>query len=200
MNLDRQRLCQALGLLGAYLEDEESPIHLVAIGGSGLLLLNVIHRATQDLDVIALETEQGYVRADKLPPKLLEARQVVADQLGLDPGWLNAAPRSLLNPSLPNQGLPEGFRSRVVVHPFGALTLSLASRFDQICFKLHAAVDRGDPEGKHAQDLHSLRPTPAEWIQAARWTVIQDPSEGFRSLLLQALRALGVDGGDIDLL
>lgn len=199
MDLDRHRLEEALTLVGEYLEAQGESLALVAIGGSGLLLLGVIQRATKDLDVIASVTDQDYLRADTLPPVLLEARQSVADHLGLDPYWLNSAPRSLLNPLLPNQGLPEGFQERVVLRRFGALTLHLAGRLDQICFKLHAAVDRLDPRGKHVQDLEALAPTRDELLFAARWTRLQDPSEGFLQILLQALAAFQVSDAEEEL-
>jgi hypothetical protein len=192
MDMEQALLKEALELVGAYLEEQGEPLELVAIGGSGLLLLGVIQRATKDLDVIAMATNEGYLRADVLPPVLLEARAAVADHLDLDEGWLNAGPRSLLNPLLPNQGLPAGFQERVVIQSFGGLTLHLASRFDQMCFKLHAAVDRLNPEGKHVQDLRALKPTREELLDAARWTRIQDPSEGFFLVLLQALAAFGI--------
>lgn len=199
MDLDRDRLQEALELVGVYLESRGEGLELVAIGGSALLLLGVIDRATKDLDVIATADEQGYRRADELPRVLLDARQAVADHLDLDEGWLNSAPRSLLNPHLPNQGLPEGFQERVVKQHFGGLILHLASRFDQVCFKLHAAVDRLDPKGKHVQDLLALEPTPEELLAAARWTRIQDPSEGFFTLLVQALESLGVPDAETSL-
>ena len=79
----------------------------------------------------------------------------------------------------------------MVVQTYGGLTLHLAGRFDQVCFKLHAAVDRVNPEGKHVQDLRALEPTREELLRAARWTRSQDPSEGFRQLLIQALASGG---------
>ena len=76
-----------------------------------------------------------------------------------------------------------------------ALVVNLAGRYDQICFKLYAAVDQG-PRSKHVQDLRLLGPTEEELLAAARWTVTHDPSEGFRAMLAQALAFLGVEDAD----
>jgi len=129
--------------------------------------------------------------AKPLPEHVVEARNAVAADFGVDEGWLNAGPGDLLR-----WGLPEGFVERLTRRDFGAaLTVHLASRLDQIHFKLYALVDQG--VGRHEEDLRALAPTPDELRAAARWTVTQDPSEGFRQELHGALRYLGVE--DVDL-
>jgi hypothetical protein len=40
-------------LIGAYLEDRGESLEVVGIGGSALLLLGMIERPTQDLDLVA---------------------------------------------------------------------------------------------------------------------------------------------------
>jgi hypothetical protein len=80
--------------------------------------------------------------------------------------------------------------SRVVTPRFGALTVHLAGRFDQICFKLYAAVDLG-PRSKHVADLRLLRPSSDELRAAAAWALTHDASEAFRDQLEQALAAIG---------
>ena len=74
-----------------------------------------------------------------------------------------------------------------------ALTVLFASRIDQIHFKLYAAVDQG--AGRHLADLQALEPTEAELLQAARWSRTHDPSEGYRSVLLEVLTHLGATHG-----
>lgn len=79
---------------------------------------------------------------------------------------------------------------------YDALTLNLASRLDQICFKLYAAADQG-PASKHVGDLRQLEASRDELLFAARWTRTHDPSPAFRSELVRALEFLGVeDAGD----
>jgi hypothetical protein len=53
MILNRKSLREALELIGAYLEDRGESLEVVGIGGSALLLLGMIERPTQDLDLVA---------------------------------------------------------------------------------------------------------------------------------------------------
>jgi hypothetical protein len=64
-----------------------------------------------------------------------------------------------------------------------------------ICLKLNAAVDQG-PRSRHLQDLEELRPDRDELLTAARWSITHDPSPGYRSLLVETLRRLGVEDAD----
>ena len=75
-------------------------------------------------------------------------------------------------------GLPDGFKSRMSTVFYGGLTIHLAGRFDQICFKLYAAVDQG-PTSKHYADLKYLKPNKIELAEAKRWCITHDTSEGF---------------------
>lgn len=185
--LDERSLPQLLGALGEVLASRGQRYEVVAIGGSALLLLGYIHRATRDLDLVALIQDGRMVAAKPLPPALAEAVADVARPRGLRPDWLNPGPTSLLD-----LGLPTGFARRLETRAYKAFTLHLAGRLDQIAFKLYAAVDQG-PDSKHAADLRALAPTPEELRIAARWTRTHDPSEGFRGQLLQALAYFGVE-------
>lgn len=166
-------LRQALATLGVLLADRELTYEIVVVGGGGLLLLGVIRRPTKDLDALALVESGEYKLARPLPQPLLEAVRDTAGALGLAADWLNPGPTDQLK-----QGLPEGFRDRTIVRVFGGLTVHLAGRFDQICFKLYAATDSG-PESKHVRDLLELDPTPAELREAAGWVKQQDAGEEF---------------------
>lgn len=159
-------------------------------GGSGLLLLGFIQRATKDVDVLGLSTDDQIRSANPLPHDLVEAVRDVGAALGLAPDWLNAGPTDLLE-----SGLPSGFVERLSVRTFGSLTVHLASRFDQVCFKLYATVDQG-PRSKHADDLRQLVPSTEELLEAARWTMTHDGSDAFRAELLGALRFFGVEAPD----
>ena len=143
------------------------------------------------MDLLAIADNGELHLAEPLPQPLLTARSAVAADFGLAEDWLNAGPTDLLK-----WGLPEGFMSRVVSRPYGtALVVHFASRLDQIHFKLFAMVDQGG--GRHETDLRALRPTPGELAAAARWSITQDPSPGYRSVLVDALRVLGVDDADL---
>lgn len=47
-------------------------------------------------------------------------------------------------------------------------------------------------------DLRALHPTAEELLMAAAWTQTQDPSDGFRAVLVLALRVLGVEVANPD--
>lgn len=160
---------------------------LVVIGGSALTALGLVRRATRDVDLVAI-AENGELRsADPLPGALRVARDRVARDFGLDENWLNGGPTGLLK-----WGLPEGFMGRIVTRRYSdALAVHFASRLDQIHFKLFAMVDQAG--GRHEADLRALSPSREELIAAARWSMTQDPSPGYRMVLEDALRALGVE-------
>ena len=114
-------LREAIETLGAVLADRGLHYELVAIGGGSLMLLGLIQRPTQDIDVVAIIRQGKYKKADPMPRPLLEAAEEVAAALGLTRDWLNAGPADLLQ-----FGLPEGFESRVKVLTHGGLTVHIA--------------------------------------------------------------------------
>jgi hypothetical protein len=99
----------------------------------------------------------------------------------LGKNWLNIGPASLLE-----MGLPPGFIERLHIRKYKGLTLYLADRFDQICFKLYASVDQG-PQSKHYADLRALIPTPDELHQAKNWCITQDVSANFEKDINQVI-------------
>jgi hypothetical protein len=185
---------QVNGLLSALAEQlgaADRYYELVVVGGSALLALGIIDRPTKDIDVVALRDAGLLRKADAFPPQLLEARDRVSRDFSMPTEWLNPGPAGLMD-----HGLPDGFLDRVETRSFGVgLTVHFASRLDQIHFKLYALVDQGI--GKHEQDLRALNPTAEELIQAARWTRTHDPSVGFKQMLEEALRYLGVEDADL---
>lgn len=176
-----------LTALGDRLAHARARAELVVIGASALTILGLVERPTRDVDVVALLDGDVLRRAKPLPPRLTEARDAVAADFGVSDGWLNAGPSDLLD-----FGLPDGFVKRLERREFGeALVVHVASRFDQIHFKLYALVDQG--VGRHEEDLRALQPTRDELLAAARWARTHDPSDGFRQELEGALRYLGVE-------
>lgn len=184
-----QSLEEALETLGEVLAEQGRHAELAVIGGGSLLLSQLLERPTKDLDVVALVVAGQYRRAHPFPDFLAAAVRDVADATGLAPNWLNPGPTNLLD-----FGLPLGFEQRATRRRFGGLTLHVASRKDQICFKLYASVDQG-PQSKHAKDLEKLRPSPEELRWAGEWCQTQDPSDSFAEQLELALRALGGSDG-----
>lgn len=127
------------------------------------MLLGLIDRPTGDLDVIALRPGGTFQKVEALPEALDTAVRQVGAALGLADRWLNTGPSSLMD-----FGLPSGWEGRLTTRRFGAISVHLASRQDQICLKLYAAVDRG-PDDKHYRDLQTLDPTREELVFAGNW-------------------------------
>lgn len=177
--------------LGEQLAAAQERYELVVIGGSGLLALGIIERSTRDVDLLALRSGDKLDSAKPLPKKLATARDRVARDFSLPSDWLNPGPTDLLT-----LGLPDGFIDRLERRNYGdSLSVYLASRYDQIHFKLYALVDQGP--GKHEDDLRTLSPTEEELLAAAHWSRSHDPSEGYAQMLRGVLTHLGVD--DVDL-
>jgi hypothetical protein len=180
---------ELLEALGEQLAARGESYTLAVVGGSALIALGLISRATRDLDVLALVEGGELVSAEPLPPGLLDAARTVARDFGLGEDWLNAGPTSLLD-----LGLPEGFHERAERRRYGpGLQILFASRVDQIHLKLYATVDQG--AGKHLSDLEALAPTRQELLLAAAWSRTHDPSGGYEDVLREVLEHLGVDGG-----
>jgi hypothetical protein len=189
--IGREQLEAALAALGALLTARGLRFELVLVGGGNLILRGLITRpTTKDLDILG-ERALDLIRPLRpMPEPLRGAVMDVGRAFGLADDWLNVGPDSLLD-----LGLPDGFTERLERRDFGGLVVWLAGRYDMVCFKLYATVDQG-PRSRHFQDLVELRPTHDDMLGAARWAVTHDPSPGFRSLLVETLRALGVEDAD----
>ncbi|EAU43222.1 hypothetical protein FP2506_10271 [Fulvimarina pelagi HTCC2506] len=81
--LDRGRLVEALTLLGADLSRRGLLVELAVYGGSALILQFDWRRMTQDVDAL--------VRAGHGEGKLASSVAAVAQEMGLQPDWLNDA-------------------------------------------------------------------------------------------------------------
>jgi len=186
----KEEVDRVLNALGEQLADAaKAPLDLLVCGGSALQALRLVTRTTKDVDVVALISKsaaEGLVMytAKPLPPHLVEAAKKVARDFQLTDGWINPGPTSALD-----LGLPKGVLDRAEVRDYGkALTVRFISRYDQIHFKLYAAVDQG---GKHYQDLVALKPTAQELEEAARWSMTHDVSEGYRGEIKRLLTNMG---------
>ena len=188
---DQKDVETILSALGEQLEEIASePLELLVCGGSALNVLGLVQRATKDVDVLAYVNrntagEVSFISADPLNEKLITASEKVERDFNLTEDWLNAGPASATD-----LGLPDGILKRVKTKQYGQkLTIHFIGRYDQIHFKLYAAVDQG--AGKHFDDLLALNPTPDELEQAARWSMTHDVSEGYRQVLKDLLNHMG---------
>lgn len=191
MSFPYEQFRQALQLLEGRLTLAGAPrFNLVVCGGTALLAAGLVKRTTRDVDIVALADDNGVlVDPAPLPEILVRAADEVADDLGLPRDWLNNGPSSGEG-GLFRMGLPEGFVQRLSWTTVGELlSVAFISRFDQIHFKLYAAVDHFG--SYHADDLRQLDPTDEELLSAARWTRSHDPSEGYLQALQMFLREFG---------
>ena len=182
---NQEKLQEAPELLNEQLILRESPeTELIVCGGSALVAMELVSRTTQDVDIVALMQHNAPVTAIPLPGYLEEAAERVAHILHLPADWLNNGPASQLA-----MGLPPGFTERLQCVRIGVkLSVHYISRTDQIYFKTFASADRG---GYHIEDLRALNPTDNELVQAAKWCMEQDISEGFRYILKEMLTQSG---------
>jgi hypothetical protein len=188
-----EHLEKALKLLNGRLVLAGAPNYtLVVCGGMALIAMGLIPRTTKDVDVVALADDEGaLLDPAPLPPPLVAAAAEVAEDMGLPRDWLNNEPSSGEG-GLFRLGLPHGFIKRVTWKSFGEkLVVGFISRYDQIHFKLYAAVDQFG--SYHADDLQALHPTDEEILEAARWTRTHDPSEGYLLSLQSFFRAFGYE-------
>lgn len=171
-------------------QNHAEPVELVVCGGSALILAGMISRTTRDIDVVALIRQGIICTPDPLPADLVLAIREVAEDLDLPEDWLNNGP-SRGDGGLFQMGLPAGFADRLHRTIYSnRLTVHLIDRIDQIHFKLYAAVDRG---GYHITDLKTLTPSSKELMDAARWAMTHDVSDGFAMVLKKLLRSIGYE-------
>jgi hypothetical protein len=196
MNIDSNRIEQALSLLGERLDKTvavrpTAPYQIVVCGGAALISCSLVSRpTTRDVDIVAMLNSGGeLVSPDPLPKDLEAVAAQVARDLDLSADWLNNGP-SKAPGGLFQVGLPEGLVDRLTSRDFGpCLRVHFVSRTDQIFFKVFASVDSGP--GRHFEDLRELKPAPEELEAGARWALTQDGSEGFRVMLLSMLKQMG---------
>jgi len=188
MTVAYEQFEEAFRLLNGRLALAGAPqFRLVVCGGTALLATGLATRVTRDVDIVALADSNGnLIDPAPLPEPLVAAAKEVRGDLGLPENWLNNDPSSG-DGGLYRLGLPLGFAGRLNWISFGEnLRVGFISRFDQIHFKLYAAVDQFG--GYHADDLHTLIPTDEELLAAVSWTRTHDPSEGYLNSLKGFLR------------
>jgi len=189
-DLNIHHLESTLHLLAARLESNGAVTQkLVVCGGAALIATGLLPRSTTDVDVVALVSEEDeLISPAPLPESLIRSAREVAAITSLPENWLNNDP-SRNRGGLFQMGLPEGLQQRLHKREYGpCLTVFFIDRFDQIHFKLYAAVDRG---GYHINDLEALNPSDEELFRAAQWARTHDISQAFAELLKILLKDMG---------
>jgi hypothetical protein len=190
--MDRTGLEGALAALGDVLAYRGEAYEIVLVGGADLVLRGIVSRSTKDADVVGQRLGDGrVVPLRRLPEALARAVSEVADAHDLASDWLNVGPESLVE-----LGLPAGFEDRLTARHYRGLRVWLAGPYDLVCFKLYAAADHWPSRDRHLDDLRALRPTEADLLSSARWSMTHDPSPAFRSQLAAVLAHLGVEDAD----
>lgn len=166
-------------------------IEMVVCGGAALNVIGCVQRTTKDMDVVAfVERDKNgaalLTKVSPLNPAIMAAAKRVQRDFNLPENWLNTGPAPVLD-----FGLPEGLMKRVETRIYGrSLVIHFLGRYDQIHFKLYAAVDRGRPD-VHFDDLMSLQPSAQELEDAARWSMTHDPSDPHKEVLKEFLSKIG---------
>ena len=135
------------------------------LGGAALFLLDVVERATHDVDVMDPAIPEAIGGA-----ALAFAEECRRAGLPMRENWLNAdaMPVGAL--------LPLGWQSRLQPAFEGkALRLESIGRADLLRTKLFAACDRGTD----ISDCVALRPGPEALAEAASWVALQDAHPGW---------------------
>jgi hypothetical protein len=88
MDLDIRK---TLDLLNFFLREKGLSRTFIICGGASLILQGIIGRGTKDIDVVGPEIDEA----------LREAAVYVAEQLGLNPYWLNTEPKGLAKDMAP---------------------------------------------------------------------------------------------------
>lgn len=167
--MNEAALISAFELLDDFLaEGKAAPVWLVVGGGSALLVQRLSTRQTKDVDVMALrEWEGNVVSAYPLPDAVKRAAAKVAEELRLDPGWLNGA-ASLHGFDL--TAPPAWFWQELDTREYGRnLKISFIGRKGMILLKLSAALDRD--QRRDIEDLACLGPSRAEVQELLRWVL-----------------------------
>ena len=133
--LNKEKIEEALSLIGELLERKQSEsFRIIVCGGSALLVTGLRRETTKDVDILAFLNEKSDItESPDLPDDLKEAAKSVSIEMNLDEHWLNTGPSSIINPNLPNSGLPDGFLERLTKREYGPkLTVYYISRIDQV--------------------------------------------------------------------
>lgn len=122
----------------------------IVVGGSALVLLDIIDRSTKDFDMIE----------DNIPQEIVDAALKFAEQENLSIYWLNSGPSELV------KHLPAHWRSTIQpLYSGDGLKLSTLSRDNLIKAKIWAYCDRT----KDYDDVISMLPSKGELADTQAW-------------------------------
>ena len=121
-----------------------------------------------------------------LDDSILKAARRVQKDFGLSEGWINVRAAAVFD-----FGFPEGVLERVITQQFGGnLTIHFLGRYDQIHFKLYAALE-SERRSAHLSDLLALNPAEREIENAAKWIMTRESGETYKPALQNLLKQIG---------
>jgi len=168
---------ETLAAFDRFLANEGLSCEATVIGGSALVLMGVISRATRDCDVLDPVLPADIQSSAR---RFAQAERAAGRPLGDD--WLNNGPRSLV------EVLPDGWRERTITLQEGiSLRLRTLGRGDLLRTKLFALCDRGTD----MEDCVALAPTEDELAEAAPWVAERDAHPGWPGHVGDVLAELG---------
>ena len=168
------------------------PLHAVVCGGAALIALRLVPRDTEDVDIVALLGSSGrsmtVLETDSLPAEVEVLVAEVGREYGIREDWFNFGAGPLIG-----FGLPPGMTTRLVRRSYGAcLTVYFISRYDQVHFKIYAAMH--PKEGtRHLGDLLDLKPREDEVKAATSWLLGRKVSADFKAALREVLERIGYE-------
>lgn len=142
-----------------FLKKHELSFEAIIIGGAALIIMDVITRATRDVDFLDPEIPQEIKKASVDFAKKYPEYSLAPES------WLNNGPITLI------RDLPKGWRNDLqVIFKGSALTLFTLGRLDLLRSKLYACADRDIDY----QDCLALSPTKEELLQCKEWVLKGD--------------------------
>lgn len=164
-------------------------VQLLCCGGSGLCVLEILSRATKDVDALAFIVDEHNLKPiETFSPEMDQAILATAKIHGLEDDWFNAEASILLK-----HGLPAGILERSSQHArqYGpCLRVQFIGRSDQVALKIYAAMDPVKGR-RHEEDLVAMDPTKKEIKHALEWMSAWPSNEAFKRRLAFLVEGLG---------
>ncbi|MGD1085407.1 MAG: hypothetical protein ABSA47_11755 [Verrucomicrobiota bacterium] len=193
MNLSAENIDKILSRLNRKMVYADvKPLNVAVCGGTALIAVGLVSRATEDVDIIAL------LRVDQVNIEVLAEKSLPADverlvaeigiELHIREDWFNFHASPLVA-----FGFPPNMTNRLIKKSYGAcLTVYFINRFDQVHFKMYAAMDPKDGT-RHLGDLLDLKPKEHEVRAAVSWLLGREASPEFKAALRQVLERIGYE-------
>jgi len=189
----KEEIYEALTTLGRQMAlAYAGEVQILCCGGSGLCVLEILSRATKDVDALAIIADGHNLKPiETFSPEMDRAIVATAKIHGLEEDWFNSEATILLK-----HGLPAGILERSSQHArqYGpCLRVQFIGRSDQVALKLYAAMDPVKGR-RHEEDLVAMEPTKKEIKHALNWLRGWPSNEAFKKRLAFLVEGLGFRG------